>query len=694
MRFQLIIAVLLATTNGFAESLGPALESLAQPTMAANAENVEGARFDFGNAAFTIDGVVEGVLGAEELVGFAFKGRCTVAITIPPGPFHQANLTTIRDEVGGKSADNGVFEREFEGGVFFTNRIPQGLFHGEDVTDTLLAEIVDRSVERWSQTRYTGLDFLLAPYVFETTDRPVVTAILWQGSDDAVFIFDPVNDRQEIFGRLKKATGGAGGDLPVPRRDRPAAGRDRSHDPSAAAGAPDRHRSRVGFLDNEDAAERTTTTVQAGPEPVRLLDFSLMNGRSEDYRGWNDQEYPITVSRVTDDDGNTLEFSHKYDELLVLLPEALDPGASVTLTVEAQGGFLKNFSGDAYLVLGNMSYLPQLDIYDTAASFHSVVKVKDPLYPLACGRTVRRWTENGMNCVESLEEKPIAFPFVIVGKFVVTQEEQGGFDIRIYSYASAKERGAKSLIKNGLAVLDFYSNGMEPFPYNELEVIEIPYYRHFFWQAPAGLVEITSEGLSPLSGDSSDLNTIIKRYASKGQNSRYAHEIAHQWFGNLISWGTPYDNWLSESFAEYLSYLFMSEGAKDKAKAKVQRREWETDVKECSEYASIYGASALNGDSVHTGCYTQLLYGKGPYVLHALRNDMGDANFKKMLFFLTTQAAKKPGLKVITEDVILFANALTKKDYHPWFDDTSTGPRFHQDMVTNVSRPRGRVNPK
>lgn len=32
-----------------------------------------------------------------------------------------------------------------------------------------------------------------------------------------------------------------------------------------------------------------------------------------------------------------------------------------------------------------------------------------------------------------------------------------------------------------------------------------------------------------------------------------------------------------------------AEGAKDKGKAKVQLREWETDVKECSEFSSIYG---------------------------------------------------------------------------------------------------------
>ncbi len=508
---------------------------------------------------------------------------------------------------------------------------------------------------------------MLAPIALDDMDQPVVLAVLWNRGDDSVFIYDPVNQHDELYGRLRKESAAGGSYHYLDVIFQQPAGHDLKTRPQQRLVQTAIDLELVS-RDNEIVSEVTTTTIQAGGEPVRLVNFSLVNGRSEDDRPWDDQEFPVVVEKVTDARGRELEFSHKYDELLVLLPEALQPGASVTITVEAEGGLLKNFSGDAYLVLGNMAYLPQLAIYDTAASFHSVVKVKEPFIAMACGRTVRRWVEDGMNCVESIEENPIAFPFVIVGKFVVTQQEEEGFDIRVYSYASAKKRGAKNLINNGLAVLDFYSNGMEPFPYKELEVIEIPYYRHFFWQAPAGLVEITSEGLSPLSGDSSDLNTIIKRYASKGQNSRYAHEIAHQWFGNLVSWGTPYDNWLSESFAEYLSYLFISEGAKDKTKAKVQLREWETDVKECSEFSSIYGASALNGNQTHAECYTQLLYGKGPYVLHALRQDMGDATFKKMLFFLTTQAAKKPGMKIITEDVILFANAMTNKDYHPWFD--------------------------
>ena len=203
MRLHLIWILLLITTNGMTATLGRALQSLGQPTMAGNAETVKDFQFRFGNTVFTITGEVEGVLGAESTVGFAFTGKGTAGVTIAPGPFHQANLTTIRDDASGKAVVNGVFERDFEGGVFFTNRVPEALFQGEHVTSSRLASIVDRSVKRWGRTRYEGIDHMLAPFVFDTMDRPVVIAVLWKGANDAVFIYDPVNSHQELYGRLR-----------------------------------------------------------------------------------------------------------------------------------------------------------------------------------------------------------------------------------------------------------------------------------------------------------------------------------------------------------------------------------------------------------------------------------------------------------------------------------------------------------
>jgi hypothetical protein len=420
--------------------------------------------------------------------------------------------------------------------------------------------------------------------------------------------------------------------------------------------------------DNLFMTEKTTTEITSGRNGLRAVTFNLLNGRSEQYKRWDERDDPFVVKSVKTTSGLALGYSHKYDELLVLLPQTLMAGQKISLQIEAEGNLLKNYDGDSYLVLGNMWYFPQMGILSMRAPFHSIVKVKDPYIPLGCGVNLRRWKEDDLNCVETREVKPMAFPFLVVGKFDVAEEQKEGYDLKVYSYAMSKRRGAKALLRNGLAILDFFSNGMEPFPYKELEVVEIPYYRHFFWQAPAGLVEITSEGLNPIGGDDSDLDTLIKRYARKGQNARYAHEIAHQWFGNLVSFATMYDNWLSESFAEYLSYMFMAEGAKEKRKAKIQLREWQIDAEECSDKSSVYGAGSLGGSPATERCYTQLLYGKGPYVLHGLRQEIGDDNFKKLFYFVTTQAAKKEDMKVITEDIILFVNHLTGKDYHEWFD--------------------------
>ncbi len=649
-------------------SLQGTLSSLMQPTLAANTTEVENYTLRFGNTVFSLTGHVESVLGAGETVGFAFKGDGRGATTLVDGPFRQANLTTIKDEGEAKSLQGSNFTFTFSGALFFTNAVPEDLFSSELVTDTALSGVLTRSVDRWHDTRNPALDHTLAPFIFQPGTDPTMIAVLWQGNQDSLYRCAMTDAGEEEFGVLKKVPSETG--LSFHYLDT------FIHQPArldlAQRPVPDIEQIAIDLElvspDNVKANETVTTKLIAGRNGVRLVTFDMLNGRDENPVDWDDRSHPINVTSVRTTDGANLEFSHKYDQLMVLLPAALNKGQTIEMITKVDGALLKNFSGDAYLVLGNMSYFPQLDIYSTRASFHSIVKVREPYIPIACGRTVRRWTEDGSNCLESLEERPIAFPFVVVGDFVVEQRQEDDFDVRVYSYGGAKKRGAKKLIQNGLAVLSFYSNGMEPFPYHELEVIEIPYYRHFFWQAPAGLEEITSEGLGALGGESSDINTYIKRAASVGQNSRYAHEIAHQWFGNIIGWATPYDNWLSESFAEYLSYLFMSEGAKDKRKAKEQFDSWVTDTKECSDVSSIYGAAALQGDRDSRQCYTQLLYGKGPLVLHALRQDMGDAKFKHMLRLMTTAAAKKTEFKMITDDVIFFANAITKKDYRPFFN--------------------------
>lgn len=662
-----VTLVAVAAAPAAAARLGAVCEILRAPVIAEDRHPVKDMELAAGNAKLTFDGTVETVVAGGLRLGFAFSGSGTIAVAVEPGPFHRANLSTLDAEVGFDG--EGPYTRRFEQALILADPLPEGIAPDTLSGETELGEVLRKGLEWWSETRYPQLDHVLAPIVLDDLGGRHVLAFLWGGDGpDLVYAYDDTYDREEQLLRWDKSTfGGRSVRFLRPLLTQPA-GFDPRGRPQSTVRQVEVDLDLVS-PDNELLRERTTTEIEAGRSGIQVVTFSLLNGRSQRPEPWDERDDPFVVSSVRTADGAELELehSHRYDQLMVKLPEPLRIGQRVRLVVEAEGRLLKNYSGDSYLVLGNMPYFPSLDIYDVHGPFRSKVVVAEPYVPLASGETVRRWSEEGLNGVESSEEEPISFPFVIVGKFAIHEKSRGGYNIRVYSYAMGKQRGAEALARNGLAILDFYSNGMHDFPYGELEVVEIPYFRHFFWQAPAGVVEITSEGLNPIAGDMSDVDTLLRRYASKGQNARYAHEIAHQWFGNIVSWGTPYDNWLSESFAEYLSYLFLTEGGREKRKAKAQFREWEVDARECSDRASIYGATSLGGSLQNRSCYTQLLYGKGPYVLHALRLEIGDEQFKKMLHLLTAQAAKKQ-VKVTTEDVVQLVSVVAGRDMRPFFD--------------------------
>jgi aminopeptidase N len=103
-----------------------------------------------------------------------------------------------------------------------------------------------------------------------------------------------------------------------------------------------------------------------------------------------------------------------------------------------------------------------------------------------------------------------------------------------------------------------------------------------------------------------------------------AHEIAHQWFGDSVTESTWSDLWLSEGFADYFAGLF------------VQRYEGEPAFQRYMEQeAKTYFNYEKNRRSPIHDTETEDLfkllnannYQKGAWVLHMLRNELGDAQF-------------------------------------------------------------------
>ncbi len=107
-----------------------------------------------------------------------------------------------------------------------------------------------------------------------------------------------------------------------------------------------------------------------------------------------------------------------------------------------------------------------------------------------------------------------------------------------------------------------------------------------------------------------------------------AHEIAHQWFGDSVTESTWADLWLSEGFATYFAGLFIEKHESEKAFHEYMR-----------DAASRYFAYEKQRNAPIHDTETQDLmkllnannYEKGAWVLHMLREQIGDEQFFKGL---------------------------------------------------------------
>lgn len=118
------------------------------------------------------------------------------------------------------------------------------------------------------------------------------------------------------------------------------------------------------------------------------------------------------------------------------------------------------------------------------------------------------------------------------------------------------------------------------------------------------------------------------------------HEIAHQWFGNMATEKTFAHLWLSEGFATYMTILYMeNKYGKDTAIAMLKE-----DRQQVIDFARTSNRPVVD----HTKDYMALLnansYQKGGWVLHMLRQELGDSLFwKSIRTYYSTYAGKTAG---------------------------------------------------
>ncbi|UIR55323.1 M1 family peptidase [Sphingobacterium sp. SRCM116780] len=147
------------------------------------------------------------------------------------------------------------------------------------------------------------------------------------------------------------------------------------------------------------------------------------------------------------------------------------------------------------------------------------------------------------------------------------------------------------------------------------------------------------------------------------QEGTIAHELFHQWFGDLVTAESWSNLTMNESFATFGEVIWRGhDGGQDK------------EDKSRFEKLQSYLRSTKNGQSPTLArfyyndkedMFDNISYSKGSIILYALKNQMGDTAFYKSLQKYLTDNAHKAGE---THQLRLAMEEVTGKDWNPYFN--------------------------
>lgn len=221
--------------------------------------------------------------------------------------------------------------------------------------------------------------------------------------------------------------------------------------------------------------------------------------------------------------------------------------------------------------------------------------------------------------------KPLSTYFVCIcaGPYAVERDSHDGIPLVIHaraSLASELEAQAPQMFEVTKQGLDYYQDlfGIA-YPWGE-------YHQFFVPEFNAGAME--NPGCVTFR-DSMIFRGAITRAALFQRTNTITHEMAHMWFGDLVTPVWWDDLWLNESFAEYMAHRSCAE-ATEFSEAWVDfgiaRKNWGYGADRAPSTHPIAGAPAPDSDAALTN-FDGISYAKGASALRQLAAYVGDDAF-------------------------------------------------------------------
>ncbi len=336
-----------------------------------------------------------------------------------------------------------------------------------------------------------------------------------------------------------------------------------------------------------------------------------------------------------------LEVVTPRDELAGFRSATPIPAGDVVVTISYQGklddketdGIFRQKEGEEWYLFTQFESVmarrafPCFDEPDAKATWQLTLEVPERLHAFANTPEVSVVpTGRGTKAVTFARTRPLPSYLVAFAA--------GAFDVVDGGKVSSKGVSFRVIVPKGhggdvgfvlsstppvLALLEEYFG--TPYPFEKLDLVAVPLTASFGAMENPGLVTYNQSWLVAREQDFTI--GFQRRFVSVN-----AHELAHQWFGDLVTMAWWDDLWLNESFAEWMADKIVRE----------LKPEWKADIDAVATRNTIMGSDSLQTaramrqpvktrDDLHN-YVDRIAYDKGTAVLTMFERWVGEERFR------------------------------------------------------------------
>ena len=610
----------------------------------------------------------------EQITGAVFSGRGHV-LAAPREPVEKQQM--------GRFLGAPVLDQEFINGYFrFTDDTAGELLRQFSAAN--LAVQTDASVGAQWDAALTQLNPSYTLRILYDRLSPSPKPCFYAGLEGAAtgpfdVVLDAQRDEQFLLGQVHKAGGKTFYDVWTSHRvpDSPVL-------PAAFRALQYSIEASISPNNSLDANASVRLRAETGTE--RVLAFQLSRA--------------LTIDSVTGDHNESLPFfqnegmslqersARGNDYLDVVLPQTPAGRQEFTLHFHYRGNVIQDAGNGVLFVGARESWYPHLGDSAEFSSYDFLLRWPRKLRLIATGSKLEEHEEGEFRVGRWKTEKPMSVAGFNLGEYASASVASGAHSIDVYANRELEEDlrrrlashdadaltlssrrfgpastghsvvppapspspadALKQLGKEIDSSIGFYETFSGPFPFHNLSVSQIP---GTFGQGWPGLLYVSTYSFLPSEAQQrAGLSTASQEHFT--ELVPY-HEVAHQWWGNVVAWSSYRDQWIDEAIANYLALLFADTKKNPDHTLHVwlarYRQQLVGKLSGATEAAGDIGALALGSrlnSSKSPAAYEEIIYSKGSWIIHMLREMLRqpgprnpDARFAALLQTLVTKYA-------------------------------------------------------